>query len=131
MYVSKLHFLKKGLLLVGNSEQNLLVWPDLNLYFIILLTFFRSNRDYSTNVFDQVKHIYLFKLNNSNGRKRCKIFSKLTIKTPPGVFIVNFEQTSHFFSSIRTVDFEQINLCWVGPKESIPYKSSQLCHIFF
>ena len=27
-------------------------------------------------------NIYLFKVNNRNARKRCKIFSKLTIKTP-------------------------------------------------
>ena len=27
-------------------------------------------------------NIYLFKINNKNIRKRCKIYSKLTIKTP-------------------------------------------------
>ena len=27
-------------------------------------------------------NIYLFKVNNSNIRKRCEIYSKLTIKTP-------------------------------------------------
>ena len=44
--------------------------------------------------------IYLFKVNNRNSRKMCKICSKLTIKTPErrsGVFIVNFEHISHFF----------------------------------
>ena len=49
-------------------------------------------------------NIYLVKVNNRNTRKRCEIFSKLTIKTPEPrrsrrsvVFIVNFENISHFF----------------------------------
>ena len=36
---------------------------------------------------------YMFKVNNRNTRTRCKICSKLTIKTP--VFIVNVEHISH------------------------------------
>ena len=47
--------------------------------------------------------IYLFKINNENSGAMCEICSKLTIKTqqqrqwrPSGVFIVNFEQISHF-----------------------------------
>ena len=47
-------------------------------------------------------NIYLFKVNNRSDRKRCKICSKLTIKTPErrhwrrsGVFIVNVEHISH------------------------------------
>ena len=46
--------------------------------------------------------IQLFKVINRNTRTRCKVCSKLTIKTPErrqwhrsGVFIVNFEHTSH------------------------------------
>ena len=46
--------------------------------------------------------IYLLKVNKRNIRRRCEIYSKLTIKTPerrhchrPGVFIVNFEHISH------------------------------------
>ena len=44
--------------------------------------------------------IYLLKVNNRNTRTRCKICSKLTIKTPErrrrsGVFIVNFEYISY------------------------------------
>ena len=46
--------------------------------------------------------IYLLKVNNRNARTRCKICSKLTIKTPErrhwrlsGVFIINFEHISH------------------------------------
>ena len=46
--------------------------------------------------------ICMFKVNNRNTRARCKICSKLTIKTPErrhwrnsAVFIVNFEHISH------------------------------------
>ena len=40
---------------------------------------------------------YLFKVNNRNTKKICKICSKFAIKTPErsGVFIVNFEHISH------------------------------------
>ena len=45
---------------------------------------------------------YMFRVNSRNTRTRCKICSKLTIKTPErrhwrrsGVFIVNFEYISH------------------------------------
>ena len=45
--------------------------------------------------------IYLFKVNDRNSRTRCKICSKLIIKTPEqrrsGVFTVNFEQIAHIF----------------------------------
>ena len=44
----------------------------------------------------------MFKVNNRNTRARCKIYSKLTIKTPEwrqwhraDVFIVNFKHISH------------------------------------
>ena len=47
--------------------------------------------------------IYLLKINNRNTGTKCEICSKLTIKIPEqdhgvlyfGVFIVNFEHTSH------------------------------------
>ena len=46
--------------------------------------------------------IYLHKVNNRSTRKRCEIYSKLTIKTPEryqwrhsGIFIVNFEHILH------------------------------------
>ena len=49
-------------------------------------------------------NIYMFKVTNRNTRERCKLCSKLTIKTPErrhrcrsGVSIVNFEHISHFF----------------------------------
>ena len=52
--------------------------------------------------------IYLLKVNNKNSRARCKICSKLTIKTPErrhwrwsGVFIVNFEHISHLVLVFR------------------------------
>ena len=45
-----------------------------------------------------------------NTRKKCEICSKLPIKTPKrrqwrgsGVFIVNFNHTSHFFSAVSFV----------------------------
>ena len=48
--------------------------------------------------------IYLLKVNNRNSRTRCEICSKLTIEIPErrqwrrtGIFIINFEHTSHLF----------------------------------
>ena len=53
--------------------------------------------------------IYLFKANNGNTRKKCKICSKLTVKTRQwrrsGVFIVNFEHILHLFLVFFFVDF--------------------------
>ena len=52
-------------------------------------------------------NIYLFKVTNKTIEKRCKICSKLTIKTPKrphgrcsGVFIINFELVSHIFHPV-------------------------------
>ena len=62
--------------------------------------------------------IYLFKVNNRNTRKRCKICSKLTKKTPEQhclhsvAFIVNFFNYFLPFSSVSIVDFEQVNVFW-------------------
>ena len=42
-------------------------------------------------------NIYLFQFNSRSTRKKCETYSKLTIKTPDGVFIVNFEHISHLF----------------------------------
>ena len=48
-------------------------------------------------------NIYLFKINNRNIRKRCEIYSNLTMKTPERdqrrsrVFIVKFECISNLF----------------------------------
>ena len=57
-------------------------------------------------------HIYLFKFNDRNTRKSSEIRSKLSKKTPEqsqqhcfGVFIVNFEDTSHLF-----LDFQSLTL---------------------
>ena len=62
----------------------------------------------------------MLKVNNINTRKRCKICSKLTIKTPERrqwhrscVFIVNFEHISHVFSRVSIVNFKQVNVSWV------------------
>ena len=46
--------------------------------------------------------------------KRCEICPKLTLDTVEscsGVFIVNFEHISHFFS-VSIVDFDWVNVCW-------------------
>ena len=55
---------------------------------------------------------YMFKFNNRNSRKKCKICSKLTVKISErhqrrrsGVFIVNVEHMSHLFS-VSIVNFE-------------------------
>ena len=73
-------------------------------------------------------NIDLFKANNRNTRQRCKICLELTIKTPArrywrhsGMFIVNFDHISHFFSSVSVVDFEQINVSLVTNNVSIIY----------
>ena len=68
------------------------------------------------NVMMQQRHhfipasIYLFKVSNRNTIKRCKICSKLTIKTPelrqwggPGVFLVDFEHISYLFLVIQSL----------------------------
>ena len=62
----------------------------------------------------QAGNIYLFKFNNRNTRKKFKICSKLTIKTPErrhwchsGVFFVNFEHIPHLF-----LVFLLLNLNW-------------------
>ena len=69
-------------------------------------------------------NIYLFKVNNRVPRKKCEIYSKLTIKTPErrqrhrsGVFIAYFRHISHhFLSTVSFVDFEQVSVCWdIGP----------------
>ena len=46
---------------------------------------------------------YMFKVNNRNTRRRCKICSKFSRS---GAFIINFK---HFSHNIFTVNFEQVN----------------------
>ena len=38
-----------------------------------------------------------------------------------GVSVVNFERISHFFSTVSIVEFEQVNVSWIGtcPKTKI------------
>ena len=62
-------------------------------------------------------NICLFKVNNRNTRKRCKICVKLTIKPPEqrhwrpsGVFIVKFEHISDLFLVFLSLLW--INFCW-------------------
>ena len=62
----------------------------------------------------------MFKVNNRNTRKRCKIFLKLTIKTlkqrHSDVLIVTREPIPHRFPmyspSASIADFEQVNASW-------------------
>ena len=65
-------------------------------------------------------NIHLFKVNNRSTWKKCKICSKLTIKTPErrqwrrsGVLNVSFEHISHIFSSVSIVYFQQVNVSWL------------------
>ena len=62
--------------------------------------------------------IYLFKFNNRNNKKSCKLCSKLTINIwewrhwrPFGVFIGKFEGIS-LFSSVSINDCEQASASW-------------------
>ena len=79
----------------------------------------RAFMQFSTNipVVSCIKGNYMFKVSNRNIRARCKICSKLTIKTlerrqwhRPGVFIVNFEHISHL--ALVFVNFEQVKTGW-------------------
>ena len=65
------------------------------------------------------QNTYLFKVKNSNTRKKMWNMFKLTINTPEqrhwrrsSFFIVNFKQISHLFSSVSIINFEQVNVCW-------------------
>ena len=64
---------------------------------------------------------YFFKINNRNIRKRCGICSTLTIKTPEQrnvidavlVFLLLTFYLFNTFPGVSTVDFDQVNVCWV------------------
>ena len=64
-------------------------------------------------------NIHQFRINNINSRKRLEICSKLAIMSlqrRSTVFIVGFDYISYLFttfSSVFTVGFEQLNVCWV------------------
>ena len=65
-------------------------------------------------------NIYLFKVSNRNTSEKCKICSKLTIKTPKwhhwgssGVFFCLLWTYFTPFPSISIVGFEQVNISWV------------------
>ena len=69
--------------------------------------FFESN--YPAN-------INLFKVNNRSTRKRCGIYSELTITTSMmSSWCFYCELWTHFtsFSNVSSVDFEQVNNSWV------------------
>ena len=73
-------------------------------------------------------NIYLFKASNKNTSKRCEIYSKFTIKTPERrqscrsydvnyvvlVLLLLTLNIFHTFSTVLTVDFEQVNVTWVN-----------------
>ena len=48
----------------------------------------------NVNILIIVTWLVILKANNRNTRTRCKIYSKLTIRTH-GIYIVNFEHISH------------------------------------
>ena len=59
--------------------------------------------------------IYLLKISNRKTRKRCEIFSKLTIKTPEQRYLT-------LFPSFSIVDFEQVMLSlFIYPGNIINY----------
>ena len=112
----KFVILKEMLLLDDGNEtyfqKSMSNSPDpLSLVVLCLLAFLKETN--SLEVFLEFKvllirardfpvGIHLLKVNNRNGRARCEICSKLTIKTPERlhwrrfcVFIVNFEHISH------------------------------------
>ena len=67
-------------------------------------------------------NIYLLRVNNRNIRKRCEIFSKLTINTPErrhwqrsGDFMVNFEHISHVSLVFLLLNFN--NKCKLGSSD--------------
>ena len=62
-------------------------------------------------------NICLFKVNNTNTRKKVNYVQNLTIKTPErcqwrrfGGFFVLTSNVFHTFSSVFTIDFEQVNV---------------------
>ena len=67
------------------------------------------SRDISGITQSHLEKVYLLKVNNRSRRKRSKICSYLTIKTPrSGVFIINFWALFHIFSGAFIVDFELV-----------------------
>ena len=116
-----------------SSENNLFYYywndpkPDIeqnvNLTLLLYIHFWRWTNIFFNTLRNGIQKcvsvfcIYLFKVNDGNARSICEICSKLTIKTAArrqwrrsGIFIVNFEQTSH---GISIVDFKQVNAGWV------------------
>ena len=80
-----------------------------------------NRRIVNVNAQKYLPGIYLLKVNNRNTRTRCEVFSKLTIKTTErrqcqwrrsGVFIVNFEHISPYFS-VSIINFEHEIAGWV------------------
>ena len=86
--------------------------PSFFLFFSFLDSFFFL----LSKPWSYLANIYLFKIRNRNIRKRSKICSKLTIKTPEwrhDVFLLLTLNIFHTFFSISILDFEQVNVSWV------------------
>ena len=93
-----------------NRVQQANVCSESSLTYFMSMFLFYAPWKYRKAVFlmfsgtESPANIYLFNVNNENTRKRYKICSKLTMKTPEqcqwlpsDVFIVNFEHISHLF----------------------------------
>ena len=87
-----LHFFQRYLLIFTNIPQAnkiLLIFTNIPLFTNIpvdetidICVDRLNNNNENTTKIQNPANIYLFKVNNSSTRKRCEIFSKLTIKTP-------------------------------------------------
>ena len=83
-------------------------------------------------------NIYLFKISNRNSRKRCRVCSKLTIKTPErsqlrhsGVFIVNFKHILHLFLVFPLLTLKQVNVSWVMSIFNENYMGHLFNHVIY
>ena len=123
--------------LVVKHLENLGYWESLLLFWMMLnkasaYLYILGNDIYTGE--NSWASIYLFIVNNSNTKKRSEICSKLTIKSPQRrftVFIVNFEHISYLFtpfSSVSTVCFEQVNVCWVPSYQFIDVEITYCCN---
>ena len=96
-------------------------WESLLLFWMMLKKASTNLYTLGNNIYtrkNSLTNIYLYKVNNSNTRKWCEIYSELTIKTQERrstVFIVNFKTYFTTFSSVSIVDFKQVNVCWAPP----------------
>ena len=114
---------------LGYWENLLLFWMMLNKASSYLYTL--GNDIYIGK--SSLTNIYLFRVNNSNTRKKREICLKLTIMSlqwRSTVFIVNFEYISYLFIpffSVSTVGFGQVNVSWVPLYQFINVEITYCC----